>query len=523
MNGSESLLNTLVDSGVNMCFANPGTSEMHFMAALDEVDGMQCVLALFEGVATGAADGYARMARKPAATLLHLGAGLSNGLANIHNAKKGHVPMVNIVGDHATYHLEYDAPLTSDIKGIALPVSHWFHSSEAPEEIGIDAAKAVEAAGHNKIATLVLPADVSWSDNPNGPAPAAQVAPLNRIADDRIQGAASLLKSGGKNMVLVGGGEVTTEMTLLLSQISEATGARICVETFPTRIGRGAGSGKIERLPYLAEMASEHIQDLDNLLMVGPKPPVSFFAYPNVPSSIPNEKTNVVQLALPEDDRAACIEDLLKAVGAQDVAPLKQERVTGDAPSGELTTMAVGQTIANRMPDNAIVVDEGATSSIPTYAMTENAAAHDWLTMTGGAIGWGLPCAVGAAKACPDRKVVCLEGDGSAMYTISALWTAAREKLDIIFVVYANRKYNILETEFVRTGARGGTPGPKAASTLDIGNPNMSFVEIAEGMGVPATQASTAEEFDQQFADAVSSAGPRLIEALTPPIDITKG
>ncbi len=523
MNGSESLLNTLLDSGVDICFTNPGTSEMHFVAALDEVDGMRCVLALFEGVATGAADGYARMARKPASTLLHLGAGLSNGMANIHNAKKGNVPMVNIVGDHATYHLKYDAPLTSDIEGTARPVSHWVHTSKSPEEIGKDAAKSVEAAGHNKIATLILPADVSWGDNPNGPAPAAQVAPLNPISDDDIQKVASLLKGDGQNMIMVGGGEVTQEMTLMLSQISEATGARVCIETFPVRVGRGAGSGKIERLPYLAELASEFIKDVDNLIMVGPKPPVSFFAYPNVPSSIPNEKTNVVVLAQADDDRVACVADLLKAVGAEDVAPIKLERQTVDAPTGELTTTAVAQSIANLMPDNSIVVDEGATSAIPAFGLTENAAPHDWLTLTGGAIGMGLPCAVGAACACPDRKVISLEGDGSAMYTISALWTAAREKLDITFIIYANHKYNILETEFVRTGARGGKPGPKAASMLDIGDPNMSFVKMAEGMGVPASQATTAEEFNEQLADAMANPGPRLIEAFTPPIDISKG
>ena len=516
MNGAESLIKTLVDSDVDICFTNPGTSEMHFVAALDEVDGMRCVLALFEGVVSGAADGYARMARKPASTLLHLGPGLGNALANIHNAKKGNQPMVNIVGDHATYHVQYDAPLTSDIEGIAGPVSHWVRTSASPDDIAADAAAAVEAAGDHQIATLVLPADVSWSDNPNGSTRAQPKPAPNRVAESEIARAADMLKSGKNCMVMAGGVEVTAQHSELLSKLSAATGARVSTDTFPPRIARGAGRAKIERLPYLAELAIDHIKEVEYLILVGCKSPVSFFAYPNVPSVIAPEGCEEFTLARPGDDMTACLEDLLAAVGGEDAEAHYHEFKLPELLSGDLDVNAVGAAFAYYMPDNAIVVDEGITSGIYCVAYSETAHPHDWLNQTGGSIGFGLPNAVGAALACPDRKVICLEGDGSAMYTISALWTMARENLDITVVIFNNRKYSILELEFSRTGARGGVPGPKAAGMLDVGKPDMDFVGMAEGMGVKAFRATTAEEFNEQYAAAMAQKGPVLIDAIIP-------
>ncbi len=516
MNGAESLIKTLVDSGVDICFTNPGTSEMHFVAALDEVEGMRCVLCLFEGVVSGAADGYARMARKPASTLLHLGPGLGNALANVHNAKKGNQPMVNIVGDHATYHVQYDAPLTSDIEGIAGPVSHWVHTSPSPDTIAEDAARAVEAAGSTRVSTLVLPADVSWGDNPNGSTRAKAAEPPRRVAESEIAGAAARLTSGKKCMIMAGGVEVTAEHSELLSRIGSATGARVGTDTFPPRIARGAGRAKIERLPYLAELAIDHIKDIECLILVGCKPPVSFFAYPNVPSVIAPEGCEEITLAVPGDDITACLEDLLAAVNGQDAEAEYHEFTLPELVSGDLDVNAVGAAFAYYLPENAIVVDEGITSGIYCVGYSETARQHDWLNQTGGSIGFGLPNAVGAALACPDRKVVCLEGDGSAMYTISALWSMAREDLDVTVIIFNNRKYSILELEFSRTGARGGVPGPKAASMLDVGKPDMDFVAMAEGMGVKAFRATTADEFNQQFADAMAQRGPVLIDAVIP-------
>ncbi len=518
MNGAESLVQTLVNAGVDVCFTNPGTSEMHFVAALDEVAGMRSVLGLFEGVVSGAADGYARMARKPAATLLHLGPGFSNAMANIHNAKKGHVPMINIVGDHATYHLEYDAPLTADIESMAGTVSHWVHTSTGPEHIAADAAQAAQVAAHGQIATLVLPADVSWGDNPSGAAAPLDRAPPPQVDPGRIEQAATMLRSGRPTMILAGGAEISPELGHKLAQLGAASGARVCVETFPTRIGRGAGSARLERLPYLAEWAIEHIADIENLILVGAASPVSFFAYPNVSSVIPDDACDVLSLAQPGHDIDHCVEALLTAIGATDATPPCYPSDAPELPGGELNAQSMAQAISHLLPAGAIIVDDGATTSIPLYAATATAAPHDWLSLTGGSIGFGLPCATGAGIAAPDRKVVCLAGDGSAMYTIQALWTIARENLDVSVVICNNQKYNILEVEFARTGARGGKPGPKAAAMLDIGSPNMDFTAIATGMGVTASRATTAEEFNDQFGRAMATRGPHLIDAMVPPI-----
>ncbi len=516
MNGAESLLGTLVDSGIELCFTNPGTSEMHFVAALDEVEGMRCVLCLFEGVLSGAAAGYAVMAGKPASTLLHLGPGLGNALANIHNAKKGNLPMVNIVGDHATYHLKYDAPLTSDIAGIAGTVSHWVHSSKSPADIGVDAAEAVMQAGRGQIATLILPADVSWGDNPNGKAAGVSVPPCAVVPDRKIDEAVALLRSGKPCMLLIGGRNIDAEQGLMLSRIGKASGARICTEIFPARVARGAGTAVIERLPYLTEMAIDHIKDIENLILIGASPPVSFFAYPKLPSAITQPGCNEFVLASANDDIDQVLEALLEKLDALDAEPDVHALNLPDLPTGDLDVMACGASIAHFLPENAVVVDEGITSSIGYFPQTITAQAHDWLNLTGGAIGWGLPAAVGAALGAPERKVICLEGDGSAMYTISALWTMARENLNITVVIFNNQKYSILELEFARTGARGGTPGPKAASTLDVGGPDLDFVALAAGMGVDATRATTAEEFNEQFKAAMESTGPRLIDAMVP-------
>ncbi|MEZ5501153.1 MAG: acetolactate synthase large subunit [Halioglobus sp.] len=516
MNGAESLLTTLINNGVEVCFTNPGTSEMHFVAALDEVEGMRCVLCLFEGVLSGAADGYARMARKPASTLLHLGPGLGNALANIHNAKKGHVPIVNIVGDHATYHVQYDAPLTADIEGIAGPVSHWVKTSAAAGEIARDAVEAVRQAGTGRVATLMLPADVSWGDNPNGAEPAAPVAPPVPVPSSRIDDAVARLTAGRRCMVMIGGREVDLQRGLTLSRIGKASGARVSTDTFPTRQARGAGSAVLERLPYLAELAIDHIKDLEHLILVGAAAPVSFFAYPGVASRISPPACEEFVLAGPGEDIDQVLAALAQRLDASAIEPDVHALSLPELPTGQLDVNHVAQSLAYHLPEHAVVVDEANTSGLALFPATATARPHDWLNLTGGAIGWGLPAAVGAAIACPQRKVVALEGDGSAMYTLQALWTMARENLDVTVVIFNNRKYSILELEFARTGARGGKPGPKAASTLQIGNPDLDFVALARGMGVQAGRAATADEFNMLLAEAMAGRGPRLIDAMVP-------
>jgi acetolactate synthase-1/2/3 large subunit len=336
------------------------------------------------------------------------------------------------------------------------------------------------------------------------------------VPADDIAAAADMLKSDKNTMIMIGGVEVTAERVAMMSRLGKATGARVSTDTFPPRIARGAGTAVLERLPYLAELAIDHIKDVENLILIGCKSPVSFFAYPNVPSVICPEGCTELVLATVGDDLSACLEDLLLAVDGTDAEPDLYELQLPDLPSGDLGTDSIGAAFANFMPENAIVVDEGITGGIYCHAMSATSRPHDWLNQTGGSIGFGLPVAVGAAIACPDRKVICLEGDGSAMYTIQALWSMARENLDVTVVIFSNRKYSILELEFSRTGARGGVPGPKAASTLDIGSPDMDFVAMAEGMGVSASRATTAEEFNEQFAAAMEQTGPRLIDAVIP-------
>lgn len=513
MNGAESLVRTLVASGVDVCFTNPGTSEMHFVAALDKVDGMRAILALFEGVVTGAADGYGRMAEKPAATLLHLGPGLANGLANLHNARRASTPLVNIVGDHATYHAQYDAPLASDIKGFALPVSGWFQSSPSPKTVAADGARAVQAAmsAPGQIATLVLPADTAWLEAEGAAPPLALPgpSPVDGAAVDRI---AALVKNGKKTAILIRGAALKEDGLKAAGRIAAATGARLMCDTFTARLQRGAGRVMVDRLPYFSEQIEEDLAGTEQLILVGAKPPVSFFAYPGKASWLTPEGCEINVLAHPHEDGTAALEALADAVGAPadpvNVAKLEKP----DLPSGKLDSFTAGQVIGHYLPEGAIVSDEAATSGLGPAIHTAMAAPHDHLSLTGGSIGQGLPVATGAAVACPDRKVVCLHGDGGAMYTLQSLWTQAREKLDVTTVIFANRSYAILNVELMRVGAEN--PGPKALSMLDLHNPELDWVHLAQGMGVNAMRAETAEEFAEQFAACMKEKGPHLIEAV---------
>lgn len=516
MNGAEALVRTLLDAGVEVCFANPGTSEMHFVAALDRVPGMRCVLGLFEGVVTGAADGYARIAGKPAATLLHLGPGLGNGFANLHNAYRAEVPIVNIVGDHATYHLQYDTPLTSDIAGVAAPVSRWVHSSASSDELPQDAANAVAAASEapGRVATLILPADVSWGECSSGPAAPAAAVPARYTYDDAVEACASALRCGEPAMIVIGGHVHDAELELAAA-IAATTGARIAVETFATRLPWGAGQPQCERITYLAEMVIEQLKTVRKLILVATREPASFFAYPGVPGRVAPEDCEVLVLADPHQDRIDALERLAAALRTARVEPPRCELALPALPqSGPLGTAVVADVIAALLPEHAILVDEGVTCGMEVFARTRTARPHQWISQTGGAIGWGIPAAVGAAIAAPERKVICLEGDGSAMYTIQALWTLAREQLDVTVVLFANRDYAILQLEFLRVGAFG--MGANARSMLHIGNPDIDFVALAQSMGVAATRAHDAASFAAQFAEAIGTRGPRLIEVLMP-------
>lgn len=513
MNGAESLVRTLVAGGVEVCFTNPGTSEMHFVAALDKVEGMRAILGLFEGAVTGAADGYGRMAGKPASTLLHLGPGLANGLANLHNARRAATPLVNIVGDHATYHAQYDAPLSSDLAGFARPVSAWLHSSTSAKTVAVDGARAVQAARQapGQIATLILPADTAWNEaeGPSAPLPVNGPAPVGDAAIDRV---ARALKSGRKAAMLIRGEALQERGLKAAGRIAAATGVRLMCDTFAPRLQRGAGRVAIERIPYFAEQIVETLQDVEELILVGAKPPVSFFAYPGKPSWCSPENVSIHYLAHAHEDGVQALETLAKALHAPAAPAHVAELKKPDLPTGNFDQFTIGAIIGHYLPEQAIISDEAATSGIGAMISTVNAAPHDHLSLTGGSIGMGIPVATGAAVACPDRKVVCLHGDGGAMYTLQALWTQAREKLDVTTVIFANRSYAILNIELMRVGAEN--PGPKALSMLDLRNPELNWVQLAQGMGVEASRAETIEEFKAQFADAMATRGPRLIEVM---------
>jgi acetolactate synthase-1/2/3 large subunit len=513
VNGAQALIRTLVGCGVDVCFANPGTSEMHFVAALDDVPDMRAVLGLFEGVVTGAADGYGRMSAKPAATLLHLGPGLANGIANLHNARRARTPVVNVVGDHATTHLRHDPPLTSDIESLARPVSGWFRSSASPDDLAADAVDAVQGAlgPPGAVATLVVPADLSWREA-GDPAAGSPRRVLRTVADDVVAGAAKALRSGEPAVLLVGGEAVRARGLVAASRIANATGARLLCETFPARLERGAGLPSVERLGYLAEFTIAQLTGAQHLVLAGATAPVSFFAYPGVPGYLVPEGCDVHTLATASDDVAEALEALADSVGAPPDAARLEAPARPDRPTGALNAQTVAAAIGALLPEGAVVSDEGNTSGIFVSGATTGAPRHDWLCLTGGAIGQGMPVATGAAVACPDCKVLCLEADGSAMYTLQSLWTQAREGLDVTTVVLNNGSYAILELELSRVGA--GDPGPRARGMLDLKHPELDFVALASGMGVPAWRATTAEDFTAQLERALSTPGPALVEAV---------
>ena len=513
MNGAESLVRTLAEAGVEVCFANPGTSEMHFVAALDRVGGVRCVLGLFEGVVTGAADGYARMTDKPAATLLHLGPGLANGLANVHNARRANTPMVNIVGDHATYNKRYDAPLTSDVEGVARPFSDWVLTSTDGRSVARDGAAAIAAAmaPPGRIATLILPANASWNEA-DGPAPLPSVEECAAVSPETVTEAARVLRSGEPAVLFMSGPALREPGLTLAGRIAASTGARLLAQTHNSRVERGAGRVAVEFLPYPVDEALSALADARHLLLVGSKAPVAFFAYPDKPSELSPPDCEVRTLAAPEEDVVQALEALADKLDAHGTAAPVQARKTPPPTGDTVTPGAAAMAVGALLPEDAIVVEEALTAASAFISGTRGAAPHDYLQITGGAIGIGPPLATGAAIACPDRKVVCLQADGSAMYTVQALWTQAHEGLDVTTVVLDNRSYAILKGELANMGV--DSTGRKADDMMELDRPALDWVSIARGMGVEAGRAGTMDEFNRLLATGLRSQGPYLIDLL---------
>jgi acetolactate synthase-1/2/3 large subunit len=513
VNGAESLVRTLLAGGVEVCFSNPGTSEMHFVAALDRVEGMRAVLALFEGVATGAADGYARMAEKPAATLLHLGPGLANGLANLHNAMKASTPVVNIVGEHASYHVRHNAPLTADIEGAARPFSGWVRTSPDARAVADDAAAAIAAARRppGQVATLILPGDTAWNEAA-GPVAVPAPAAAPPVAPDAMREAARVLRSGRPTLLLVAGAVLRRHGLELAGKIAKKTGARLMAQTFNARMERGAGIVPVDRIPYPVDLAVRTLAGLEHIVLVGAKVPVAFFAYPDKPSLLAPEGCAMHVLAEPHEDSVGALEALADELGARGEAAETAPAARPAPAAGKIEPMALGQSIGALLPENVIVVDEGVSTGRGFFAPTRGCPPHTWLQNMGGSIGIGMPMATGAAIACPDRKVLNLEADGSAMYTLQALWTQAREGLDVTTVVFNNRSYAILRQELANVGAQN--VGRKALDMLDLSRPDLDFVALAKGMGVPGVRVETMEAFNDALTRALGTRGPNLVEAI---------
>jgi acetolactate synthase-1/2/3 large subunit len=510
MNGAESLIRTLIASGVEVCFANAGTSEIHFVLALDKIEGMRCILGMAEPVVTGCADGYARMAEKPAMTLLHCGPGFANGIANVHNARRANTPMLNIVGDQASFHRPFDPPLAADTEGLARTVSHWVRTSGSAQQVSLDGAEAVQAARTppGEIATLIVPADVAWSEGgvPTVPLP---VAARPRVAPEVLRTVAQILRTGEPAMLLLNGQALGEAGLLAAHRIAHATGAKLRTPTQVPRIARGRGRVPVERVPYVVDTALSVLSGLKHVILVGAKPPMGFFAYPGKPSLMVPQNCAMSVLARPEQDAVAALQGLADEIGAPRVVPVKEAGPRPRIVSGRFESEAFGMTLAALLPENAIVADDSVTSGRSFFPATFNAAPHDWIQSTGGAIGHGFPCATGAAVACPDRKVVCLQADGAGMYSLQALWTQAREGLDVVNVVFANRVYKILFGELRSTGAE---PGRASNTFFDIGRPDLDWVGLAKSMGVEAVSVETLEGFADTFRDACGRRGPFLIE-----------
>ena len=511
MNGAESLVRTLIAGGVDTCFTNPGTSEIHLVAALDNTPEMRCVLGLFEGVVTGAADGYARMTRKPACTLLHLGPGFANGMANLHNASRAQVPIINLIGEHATYHVQYDTPLVSDIEGIARPYSNWLRTSSASANVAKDTMDAIIAsrAAPGQIATLIVPADVAWSDG-GSPGSAPELARTPMPTATSIGRAASMLRSGLRTAILLAGDALYGEGLNVAGRIAAGTGAKLFAPYPVTRLERGAGLPAVERVAYVLEQGIEQFKEFRQLILVGSRAPRAYFAYPGRDTAFTSPECEIHTLA-------ACNEDLVGALTAvADALSLNGKQSTTQKverpaiPAGSITLAGLASAVGALLPENTIVVDESMTSGRGMMAATKGCPPHDWLGNTGGSIGIALPLAVGAAVARPDRRVLCLTADGSGMYTLQALWTMAREGLNVVTVVFANRSYAVLKREFSYLGV--GEPGPRASTLFEIGRPDLDWVHLAKGMGVRSGRVDSMEGFANALRAGFEAAGPSLIE-----------
>jgi len=517
MNGGELLVKTAVKAGVEVCFANPGTTELPIVAALDKVPGIRAFLGFFEGACTGAADGYGRMLDKPAMVLLHLGPGLANGIANLHNARRAKSPVLNVVGEHATWHRDADPPLAMDIESLARTVSGWWRTSKSALDIPSDIADGVTATRLGQVATLIVPHDYQLAEC-NGYKPREIGSPFDPLEPSSIESAASRLRSSRKVALILGGRALRKPGLNAAARIQKRIGSDLLAPMLPGYMERGPGLPIVERLPYFPEQAVNMISRYEVVLFAGAPEPVTFFGYPGVRSRILADEQERILLCTDRQNVVEALESLADALGAPSHLAIDDNLLTKpkrpEIPVGELTAEKACRTLAALQPENAIIVDEAVTTGFFYFSPSFVLPTYSLMTVSGGSIGQGIPCATGAAIACSDRPVIDLQADGSALYTVQALWTQAREALNVTTLICSNRSYRILQVELSRSGIE--LYGPNVRALTELTKPSIDWVRIAQGFGVPGVTVSSAEDLARELNKALTEPGPHLIEMLLP-------
>ena len=513
MNGAQALLNTAVEAGIEVCFANAGTTEMSIVTAFDSTPRIKPILGLFEGVCTGAADGYGRIKEKPALTLMHLGPGTANGVANLHNARRARSPLFMVIGEHASWHIKADPLLNMDIAGLCSTFSGWQRTSASVASIPADTADGIAACRYGLVASLIVPSDYLWTEYQGVPAtiPSFSLDPINQ---GQVEAAAEVLRSGKKTALIMNGRALLGRGLAAVARIRAKTGCDLFSVTFPSRIERGAGLVPVTRIPYFPDHARALLAPYEAALFAGTDEPATFFGYEGQPSYFMGPEVKRLRLDGDRQNTESALEALADMLGAPSSgaslekvsAPYRRPKL----PTGKLTPEKVCLAIAALQPENAIVIDEGLTSTTAYSALDATVAPHSLLYLTGGAIGQGMPVATGAAVACPERPVINIQADGSGMYTLQSLWTQAREGLNVKTLLCANRSYNIIRLELDRAGYT--EPGTSSLSLIDLGNPNLDWVSLAKGMGVPGVSVETSEDLVRELKIALAEPGPRLIE-----------
>ncbi len=513
MNGAESLVKAAIGSGVEVCFANAGTTELPIVVALGSTPGIRSVLGLFEGVCTGAADGYGRMLDRPAMTLLHLGPGFANGIANLHNARRAYSPVLNVIGEHATWHRDSDPPLAMNIEGLVRTVSGWWRTNRSTQDIPGDIAHAVAEARLGQVTSLIVPNDFQLGEF-NGPSGEVAPVPFDPIDPDVIEAAASRLKSRSRIALFLGGRALRRPGLDSIARIKKVLGCDLFTQSLPGYMERGSGLPAVNRVAYFPEQARTMLSSYEVVLLAGTPEPVTFFGYPGIKSRILADEQERIRLCSDRQDVATALEYLADALsGPTHCMDTLTSAERPGLPTGELTADKACVTLAALQPDDVIIVDEALTSGSAYYPLTASLPPHSLMTLAGGSIGYGIPCALGAAIACPDRPVINLQADGSGLQTVQGLWTQAHEGLNITTLICSNRSYRILQLEL----ARAGIPSSVHESAfLEFKAPPIDWVKIARGFGVPGVSVSTAEDLARQLGRALAEAGPHLIEMLLP-------